>query len=83
MCGRFTMHASRADLARLLGFDTDDLPELLPRYNIAPTQLAVVVRLDDGQRVLKALRWGLVPSWAKDTKIGYSLINSRAETVAE
>jgi putative SOS response-associated peptidase YedK len=42
-----------------------------------------VVRLDDGQRVMKPLRWGLIHSWARDEKIGNSLINARAETVAE
>ena len=69
--------------ARLFGFVTDDVPEQLPRYNIAPTQLVAVVRLDDGQRVIKPLRWGLIPSWAKDARIGNSLINARSETVAE
>ena len=58
-------------------------PDQLPRYNIAPTQLVAVVRLDDGQRVIKPLRWGLIPSWAKDARIGNSLINARAETIAE
>ena len=83
MCGRFTMYSSRDELARLFGFDTDDVPDQLPRYNIAPTQLVAVVRQDDGQRVIKPLRWGLIPSWAKDAKIGNSLINARSETVAE
>src|SRR5262249_8129107 len=59
-------------------------PELRPRYNVAPSQLVPVVRLGaDGGRQLELLRWGLVPSWAKDEKIGYSLINARSETVAE
>jgi putative SOS response-associated peptidase YedK len=83
MCGRFTMYSTRDQLARLFGFDTDDVPDQLPRYNIAPTQLVAVVRLDDGQRVIKPLRWGLIPSWAKDARIGNSLINARAETIAE
>ena len=83
MCGRFTMYSSRDELARLFGFDTDDVPDQLPRYNIAPTQLVAVVRLDDGQRVMKPLRWGLIPSWARDEKIGNALINARSETAAE
>jgi len=41
------------------------------------------VRVEDGRRALGSLKWGLIPSWAKDAKIGYSLINARSETVAE
>ncbi len=81
--GRVTQFSERKELARLFGFDSDDVPDQLPRYNIAPTQLVAVVRLDDGQRSLKPLRWGLIPSWAKDAKIGHSLVNARSETVAE
>ena len=60
-------------------------PELLPRYNIAPTQPVPVVRLDQasGERGLALLQWGLIPSWADDPAIGNRLINARAETVAE
>jgi putative SOS response-associated peptidase YedK len=83
MCGRFTQFSSRDELTRIFGFDADDAPDLFPRYNIAPTQLVAVVLLDDGQRALKPLRWGMIPSWAKDEKIGNSLINARSETVAE
>ncbi|MEJ2121956.1 MAG: SOS response-associated peptidase [Alphaproteobacteria bacterium] len=54
------------------------------RYNIAPTQDAPVIRLnEDGRRELSMLRWGLIPFWAKDEKIGYRTINARSETVAE
>src|SRR5687767_14077263 len=59
------------------------LLELRPRYNIAPTQDALVVRAYDGKRAAALLRWGLIPSWAKDTKIAASLINARSETVGE
>ncbi|MCA9067573.1 MAG: SOS response-associated peptidase, partial [Planctomycetaceae bacterium] len=57
----------------------------IPRYNIAPTQDIAVVRLDQGHkhRELSLLRWGLIPSWAKDPKIGNRMINARAETLAE
>src|SRR5947209_17477569 len=85
MCGRSTQFSSRDELARLFGFDTAeaaDAPDLFPRYNVAPTQVVAVVRLDDGQRALRPMRWGLIPSWAKDARIGNSLINARAETVA-
>lgn len=56
---------------------------LSERYNVAPSQVAPVVRMTkDGGRGLFMLRWGLIPSWAKDTKFGYKTINARAETVA-
>ena len=64
-------------------FELGGFPEafdLAPRYNVAPGQAVAVVRNDrSGNRVLHALRWGLVPYWAKDPKIGYRLINARAE----
>ncbi|GAB4418772.1 MAG: SOS response-associated peptidase [Bacteroidia bacterium] len=53
---------------------------LLPRYNVAPTNLCPVFPQDDPTRV-HLFRWGLIPHWAKDEKIGYQLINARAETV--
>jgi len=56
---------------------------LAPSYNVAPQSLQPVVRLDSemGQRELTVMRWGLVPFWAKDAKIGYSTINAKSETV--
>eukprot|EP00913_Durusdinium_trenchii_P019515 g18345.t1 len=56
---------------------------LRPRYNIAPTQTAAIVRPADEGREVAFARWGLIPSWAKDIKIGYRMINARGETVAE
>ncbi|MCA9306652.1 MAG: SOS response-associated peptidase [Phycisphaerales bacterium] len=54
------------------------------RYNIAPTQLAPILRLgEDDQRELVSAKWGLIPSWAKDSTIGNRMINARAETAAE
>lgn len=66
-------------------FAVQEIPELRPRYNIAPTQGVPTVRLDrDRQnREMAILTWGLVPRWAKDPGIGNKLINARAETVAE
>src|SRR6185295_11641100 len=81
MCGRYTLTQTLEMLRRLLEFN--ELPNLEPRWNIAPTQLAPVVRLgDDGQRHLALLRWGLVPRWAKDLAFGAKAINARAESVA-
>ena len=66
----------------MFGVEVGDLP---PRYNVAPSQsVAAIVQLPDiSKPQLQMLRWGLIPSWAKDPKIGYKLINARAETVAE
>ena len=66
-------------------FDLDGVPDLSPRYNIAPTQpVATVVRdAESGRNRLAIMRWGLIPSWAKDPTIGSKLINARGESVAE
>jgi putative SOS response-associated peptidase YedK len=80
MCGRFTRTTPVRVLANL--FDFVEAPDLTPRYNIAPTQSVAAVRQagEQPKRELALLRWGLVPSWADDPKIGNSLINARAET---
>ena len=60
-----------------------DRPNLRPRYNIAPTQDVLAIRLNvEGNQEAVQLRWGLIPFWAKEEKIAYSTINARAETVA-
>ena len=82
MCGRYHLTKPVEAMARL--FDFLERPNLAPRWNIAPTQTAPIVRLgDDGQRRLAMLRWGLVPAWARDLAAGARAINARAETVAE
>ncbi|MEJ2602098.1 MAG: SOS response-associated peptidase [Gammaproteobacteria bacterium] len=82
MCGRFAFYSAREAMPALFG--VDDGAAVAPRYNIAPTQHAAVVRLDaEGHRQAAMLRWGLVPFWAKDMKIGNRLINARVETAAE
>jgi putative SOS response-associated peptidase YedK len=59
------------------------IPDIVPRYNIAPTQNVLCVRNREGENEMVTLRWGLVPFWAKDLKIGAKMINARGETVAE
>jgi putative SOS response-associated peptidase YedK len=82
MCGRFAFYSPSEATAALFGVDGALAVE--PRYNIAPTQLVAAVRNNTEQdRELVMLRWGLVPSWAKDPAIGNRMINARAETVAE
>ncbi|MGA3306634.1 MAG: SOS response-associated peptidase [Stellaceae bacterium] len=84
MCGRFKLSTPAEELRREFGFV--EHPNLAPRYNIAPTQEVPVLRqrrAPKGERTLQNLRWGLIPSWAKDAKFASSLINARAETLAE
>lgn len=56
---------------------------LKSNYNISPTHEVPIVRLNKGEVQIDLLRWGLVPFWAKDVKVGYKMINARAETIAE
>lgn len=83
MCGRFVSSSSPEDLVAYFGVDHVAESVLEPNYNVAPTQDVYAVVEDDGTRHLDAFHWGLVPSWAKDAKIGSRMINARAETVAE
>lgn len=82
MCGRFTLTQPDEAIARSFKVDA---PDFLPRYNIAPSKAIAAVLGNDSasKRELTFLRWGLIPSWAKDVKIGYNLINARSETVLE
>jgi putative SOS response-associated peptidase YedK len=81
MCGRYLLISPVEAMRRF--FDVGGLLNLPPRYNIAPTQDAPVLRLDkEGNRELIQMRWGLVPSWAKDLSGGARCINARAESVA-
>ena len=81
MCGRFVRSSSAETIAATFGVEIGDLPA---SYNIAPSQsVAAIWQLPDLDPQLRWLRWGLIPAWAKDPKIGYKLINARAETVAE
>lgn len=80
MCGRFTLTSSPEELARRFGLEGP--LELSPRYNIAPGQDVLAVRVRDDARRADSLRWGLVPPWAKDPSVGYRMINARVETAA-
>jgi len=80
MCGRFALNATPQDLINAFGaVSADDFPR---RYNIAPTAMIPVVRERDGRHV-ELMRWGLIPSWARDESIGAKMNNARAETVTE
>ncbi|NYF25263.1 SOS response-associated peptidase [Sporosarcina sp. JAI121] len=84
MCGRFTLFAPYYEIIERFdigaAFEESDY---IPSYNIAPSQQVVAVINDGTKNRLGHLRWGLIPPWAKDEKIGYKMINARAETIAE
>jgi len=82
VCGRYTLTVPLSNL-----LDAFEVPppefEYRPRYNIAPTQDVPVVATDDRGRRMGLLRWGLIPSWSKDSGVGSRMINARSETAAE
>lgn len=84
MCGRFARRSTQEVLADWFGVELEDMPWFAPSYNVAPQSTQPVVRLnaDTGKPEFALMRWGLVPYWAKDPKIGYTTINARAEEVA-
>lgn len=83
MCGRFSLTVPERFFSRT--FAIQNVPEMQPDYNIPPGVDIWAVRSHSGSQTAKVarLRWGLIPHWAKDSKIGNSLINARAETAAE
>jgi putative SOS response-associated peptidase YedK len=83
MCGRFALPWPSKKVQE--HFMLPDIPEMTPRYNIAPSQSVAVIRQmsKDRLRQFGMLRWGLIPFWAKDKKIGYKMINARGETITE
>ncbi|MCE2466192.1 MAG: SOS response-associated peptidase, partial [Dehalococcoidia bacterium] len=80
MCGRYTLIADLGDLVQRFEFDGSDF-SYDPGYNIAPTESVLTVRNVEGREAV-FMKWGLIPFWAKDPKIGTRMINARAETVA-
>ncbi|NCA71520.1 MAG: SOS response-associated peptidase [Sphingobacteriia bacterium] len=83
MCGRYVQISPPETLAAVFEA-VSALTEQVPRYNAAPLQwLPVIRQRPSGERVIHALRWGLLPSWAKDERLAARLINARAETLSE
>ena len=81
MCGRFAQKSPAKKVREK--FKVEEVPPLVERYNVAPTQTVLVVRELSDAREATFLKWGLVPRWAKDPAGGNRLINARAETVTE
>lgn len=86
MCGRSSLTKTEKELEELFNasFYSDDLERYnpLPNYNVCPTHITPVITNQDKNH-FNAYRWGLIPFWAKDEKIGYKMINARVETVLE
>jgi putative SOS response-associated peptidase YedK len=82
MCGRMSRFFSDAEVKRHKEFMIDKVEaEFGPSYNVAPSQeVPVIIR---GSRILTTMKWGLIPKWAKDKKIGNRMINARAETIID
>ena len=83
MCGRYVSAHTAEELADYFGATQVAGASLEASYNVAPTNDVYSVLLEEGVRRLVTMRWGLIPSWAKDLKVGSKMINARAETLAE
>jgi putative SOS response-associated peptidase YedK len=83
MCGRFVVASSPQLLAEHFAVEEVWVDAVEPSYNVAPTEQVLVVRERDDKRVLSSVRWGLVPSWAKNPSVGNRMFNARAEGLAE
>jgi putative SOS response-associated peptidase YedK len=84
MCGRVKLEGDLSELKVAFRIPPDyPIPNYAPSWNIAPTDSLPIVRYDPkaGHRTLDLMRWGLIPYWAKDIKIGFSTINAMAETI--
>ena len=81
MCGRYATTRSSVDLAALFEALDETGAALVPDYNVAPTDPVPAVLTGTGGRAVRVARWGLVPPWARDARVGVRMINARAETV--
>lgn len=82
MCGRYTLTVTLEELMLRYWIEEARFPFHQPKYNVAPGQQVFAVIHDGTKRRLGQLKWGLVPPWADDPKIGFKMINARAETAA-
>ncbi len=84
MCGRYARRSDKQRIAEHFHVRGTSVPEFVPSFNVAPQTFQPVIRLsrDIGEREIVLMRWGLIPFWAKDAKVGFSAINAKAETVA-
>lgn len=83
MCGRYTNKAKKEEIEQEFAVNINQGVIFEPRYNIAPSQFVPVILEEKGNRIINQLKWGLIPSWAKDDSFAAKMINARAETLAE
>ena len=84
MCGRKTLTRSKLDIIRELSINQwDDLIDYKPSYNIAPTHQHPIIIQEKEKRIIKQMKWGLIPSWSKDESFASNMINARQETLSE
>ena len=83
MCGRYTLHQKTEDLAKRYNLAT--IPDSISKnFNVAPGQvMPVITESESGKPTIELMKWGLIPVWAKDPRIGYKMINARSETIFE
>ena len=82
MCGRFSLGKPKLAKVKALRLKEEELSRLKPRYNIAPSQPVATI-IGTPEPHIEPMKWGLVPSWAKDIAIGHKMINARSETLQE
>jgi hypothetical protein len=84
MCGRYVRRSDKQRIAEHFRINDASLPDFPPSYNVTPQTFQPVICLnrDSGRREIALMRWGLIPFWAKDARMGLSTINAKAETVA-
>lgn len=83
MCGRKTLTRDMQSIIEELAIEEWEDDSYLPSYNIAPTQVTPILLHQEDSRVVKPMKWGLIPSWSKDESIGSKMINARVETLTE
>ena len=84
MCGRaYSTFTEEEIRLRYLGKKKVKIPALSPNFNMSPSHDVLVLLMEEGEPQFELFRWGLVPFWAKDIKIGYKMINARADTITE
>jgi putative SOS response-associated peptidase YedK len=83
MCGRFSLATDISVLQEQFNFKWSNEITINPRFNVAPSQQILTIGSDGEKRIGTMMKWGLVPYWSNDTKIGYKMINARAEGIDE
>jgi len=82
MCGRFALYSSFEAIKEYADI-LNEIGKLEANFNIAPGQIIPIIRAEQNNKILEPVKWGLIPFWAKDPKIGVRMINARAETINE